>query len=175
MVKKKQSIRHVEFAPSRRYNNYAEVATWPDGEFDVVVTRMIDDYPDLSWLGAFSNTPKEGAIDHHEHTGDARAYRYFNPGNTYADASPRMRKKYIEADYVRLRSYGDAWHMTTLLVEIKLAGHVIAEDSLGGVPNDDDGKYVDERIDEMVASALDEARKNVLRLAKKALTLADDL
>mgnify|MGYP001579817739 CR=1 FL=1 len=34
--------------------------------------------PDTSWIGEFSNTPGEAAI---EHIGDSREFKYFNPAN----------------------------------------------------------------------------------------------
>lgn len=44
--------------------------------------RKIDESPDLDWIGTFSNTSEEGAINHHERNGVSHnTYKWFNPAN----------------------------------------------------------------------------------------------
>jgi len=44
--------------------------------------RDFDENPDVSWIGTFSDKPKEGAIDHHERGGvEHNTLRWFNPAN----------------------------------------------------------------------------------------------
>lgn len=53
----------------------------------IYLKTPIDDCPDLSWIGEFSDKPKEGAIDHREKSHEGfRVFQYFNPANPeYAD------------------------------------------------------------------------------------------
>lgn len=68
---------------------------------DIKMVKVEDYDPDLSYLGTWSDTPKEGAIDHKARTGDRNAYRYFNPENP----------EYAEQEYKRAMDFENGWLM----------------------------------------------------------------
>lgn len=76
--------------------------------FRIVVRRIADEYPDISRLGEYSNTPKEGAIDREERGDMGRnEMRYFNPGNW----DPKH-PEYALQDYERAEAFNDqSWYM----------------------------------------------------------------
>jgi hypothetical protein len=61
----------------------------------VKIRRMIDDSPDLSYIGEYANSAADGAIDRKERGDCGRGeYRYFNPANI----------EYAEQDYDRMEA-----------------------------------------------------------------------
>lgn len=63
---------------------------------EIWIETETDYDPDLSWLGDFSDQPREGAIDHRERQGLGERYlQYFNPANP----------EYAEEDYARMIAY----------------------------------------------------------------------
>jgi hypothetical protein len=69
----------------------------------------LDEWPDLSWIGEYSNSPKEGAIEVGE---GPRSYTYFNPANV----------EYADQDYERMKAYnrGD-WYMLGVWAEVEIS------------------------------------------------------
>ena len=59
----------------------------------IKIKHMVDEYPDTSFIGDFSDTPKDGAINHKERSGENRVYEWFNPGSD---------PEYAEQDYKRI-------------------------------------------------------------------------
>lgn len=107
-----------------------------------VIKEEPDEYPDLSYLGEYSDTPEEHHIDRAER-GDMgkNEYRYFNAGCGGPD--------YIEQDYKLYESYnrGD-WYMVCIraVAEITISG-VIQEVNSGGlcgIESDADARYFTE-------------------------------
>ena len=66
----------------------------------ISIKRMIDEHPDLSWIGEFSDTPKDGAINHKERSGERHVYQYFNPANPgYAEQEYKEMMDYENGNY----------------------------------------------------------------------------
>ena len=92
----------------------------------VVIKRMIDESPDTSWLGDYSNSPEnEFSIDRNHFDAcpcrwawdsdeqdcecnagywDNREYRYFNPGSVETKGDPIAMRLNARADYARMES-----------------------------------------------------------------------
>lgn len=112
--------------------------------------QILDESPDLSFLGEYSDTPETVHIDRKER-GDMQRneLRYFNLGTGDAE--------YIEADYERMESYNNGnWHMTGCIAkaEVQLAANgpfqTIRSGGLWGVESDADSAYLDQiRRDEL--------------------------
>lgn len=117
----------------------------------VVFVKELDDDPDLSYLGEYSNKPAAVHIDRQERGDQGRnQLRYFNAGA----GDPA----YIEADYKRYEAYhaGD-WCMTWLQAkaEVVVQGvtQYVTSGGLGGVESDSGpvyfGELRTEQLDEL--------------------------
>lgn len=115
------------------------------------VERVADQYPDLSYLGEYSDTPAAVHIDR-QARGDMRRgqFRYFNLGTGDAE--------YIEADYAKMEEYQDGgWNMLGIraVAEVLVNGtlHTLRSAGLWGVQSDSDESYLveigNEQIDEL--------------------------
>jgi len=73
--------------------------------YSVSIEKVFDEGGDLSYLGEFSNTPGEGAIDRAkvERYLERGEYRYFNPANY--DKNDPNRNKYALEDYKRMMEF----------------------------------------------------------------------
>lgn len=81
----------------------------------VWVEHVPDNDPDLSYIGEFSNTAGEHAIEHsmtYCNIGN-REYRYFNPANA-------EHEKQAQEDYERMKAYGNDWHMIGIRAHAEL-------------------------------------------------------
>lgn len=119
---------------------------------DIQMEEIPDETPDLSFMGEYSDTPKEGAIDRKE-SGDwePRELRYFNP------AIP----EYADEDYKRMEAYNDGqWNMVGIqaVAEVHLSqddGHTwniqrIKSPGLWGIESDSDDSYKEEVYSEQL-------------------------
>lgn len=149
---------------------YGTRARWKEGEFEIVATISPDEYPDLSYLGTFSNKREsEFSICHAERTHNHRQLDYFNPTNLDKSLSTITQKKYVEQDYQRLVTYGDQWHMICLCVAIFLDGHELCDDHVCGIESDSGHEFIDDYVENMKTSLLIEANKLIFDYARKAL------
>lgn len=116
----------------------------------VVFKREVDTYPDLSWLGEYSNTPDAVHIDREERGDMGRhEYRYFNMSSNYEDETPENQQKYMEQDYKRMQDYNrNEWCMLFLICEARVVVNGIVQTvtsgGLGGVESDSDDSYFEE-------------------------------
>jgi hypothetical protein len=67
--------------------------------FTIHIAVGYDDDPDYSWLGEFSNTPKEDAIRHEPE--NRRTKEYFNPATTVCE----YQQQYSKQGYARHQSW----------------------------------------------------------------------
>lgn len=77
----------------------------------ITIKHIIEEQPDLTYLGEYSNDPADVCIDRKER-GDWRPgqYRYFNAGCSDPD--------YIEQDYKRMKAYlNQQWYSMGILAE----------------------------------------------------------
>jgi len=122
----------------------------------VYVKTMIDENPDLSHLGKYSDTPGPYAIDREER-GDMRRgeFRYWNPAMT---AEETGNPDSVEQDYKRHEAYGDdLWQA----MGIRACAEVVAGDTtqticsagLWGIESDSEPTYftgvAEEQLEEL--------------------------
>lgn len=101
--------------------------------------KDVDECPDLSDLGEYSNEPAEHCIDRKE-CGDwrQREYRYFNLGC----GDP----EYLEQDYQRMKNYNqNNWCMLHCYMQANIVIgdtlQTIRSGGLGGIESDSDDSY----------------------------------
>lgn len=127
----------------------------------VSVVRMVDDNPDLSWIGEYtSELQGEHCIDR-EKRGDMERgeYRYFVPTiSPEQSGNPAS----AEADYQRMERYnaGD-WCMLGIkaVAEVVMTGSVVQRVSSGGlwgVESDSEESYLQEVGDEELGTLREE-------------------
>jgi len=109
----------------------------------IEMEEILDESPDLSFYGEFSNTPKEGAIDVKEQGDwDSGKYRYFNPA---------MQENPMEL-YRRMVAYDKGlWNMEGIRAKAKVLlstdggktwkSHTISSGGLWGVESDSGNDY----------------------------------
>lgn len=115
---------------------------------DIKLKTFVDEYPDLSWIGEFSNTPEEDAIPHPPGINNPRFYNYFNPATEYGHQDYELMMKIERGDiwFIGVRAqvtipipssrFNDSWIMET-----------IDTPGLWGVEGND-GNYIDEVFEE---------------------------
>lgn len=159
-------------------------------DVEVSVRWLVDENPDLSHLGEYSEKNEEGAIDCKEHSRNYReghTFRYFIPGNnvphnpenwshvTKKDRAECIKKygslkltdeAYAMQDFKRMDAYNnDGWHMTGCKVTLRL-GSMEADDSLWGIESDCGDKYRRETEKELVSNAFSALEKKLLARLK---------
>lgn len=120
--------------------------------FTITAKVVDDDDADLSFYGEFSNTPKEGAIEHE--LGTHHTFNYFNPAD----------KEYAQEAYKRMCSYGESWTMYGAKVIVSKKGVKLAEASLRGIESDSDDAYFLEVFNDLASEALTEAKSKLNEL-----------
>lgn len=125
-----------------------------DGNLHALVYKKVDDNPDLSYLGKYSDKPEKVHIDRLKQGKLERSEsRYFNAGCGDPD--------YIKQDYRRMQAYnrGD-WHMVAVCCEISVktatnwaVDAVVARSSVWGVESDSKASYFLELAEEQISEA----------------------
>lgn len=120
----------------------------------VRVCLVPDDSPDLSWLGEYSNTWKEGAIDRKER-GDwsSLEYRYFLPSGIRGNTPEQN-----EEDYEQMERYGKTWEMLGVVARAVVtipfpsggSKATTFQSSLWGIESDSDPAYLEEMKHEVL-------------------------
>lgn len=149
--------------------------------FSVHAKIVCDQDPDTSWIGEFSDTPGEGAIDHHA-TGiwlerSYRGPRYFNPANYsydyYLNTEKRSKSEarslaneQAKQDYKRLVGFyqGD-WSMVGVVVTVYRDGVELGSASIWGIETDSGADCFKSLVmDELLHEAVNEARMTLDKL-----------
>jgi hypothetical protein len=145
--------------------------------YDVAVKVSFDDCPDTSWLGKYSNSAGEDAIDRKANGDQGRnEYRYWNPCNTYASHYNGLRKlyfgrhgadclarSYVLADYKRHeRLNAGGWAFVNVEVTVSKDGIELASECCGGAESDSD--YWREVASDMIPGALKSAAESIAKL-----------
>ncbi len=120
----------------------------------IIIEHKIDEYPDLSYLGSFSNKPGAYPI---EHNGGLRAYPYFNADNV--DDLTQAEQNY---DRMMMFENGNVYMMgiiaeAQILIPIgngSFSIQTITSSGLYGIESDSDKAY----IKEIEAEQLDELK-----------------
>lgn len=131
----------------------------------IKVRRELDDSPDLSDLGEYTDKPSETTVDRGESAVRRGEYRYFQPATEYA-----------EQDYRRMEAYdrGD-WHMIGIYAVAKIQAtengpiQTIRSGGLWGIESDSDDEY----LVEVAAEQLAKLRVELLALGVTEDQLAD--
>lgn len=127
----------------------------------VSVVRMVDDNPDLSWIGEYTSEPQgEHSIDREERGDMGRGeYRYFVPAISPEESGNPAS---VEADYQQMERYnaGD-WCMLGIkaVAEVVMTGNVVQRVSSGGlwgVESDSEESYLQEVGDEELGTLREE-------------------
>lgn len=124
---------------------------------DIKIIRQVDESPDLSYLGAYSDNPAEHSIDRQER-GDMERnqYRYFNLGTGEPE--------YLEQDYERMEAYNrQVWHMTGIIAVTVIEldeGYTEEVRSCGvwGVESDSGDDHLNELGDEEIHALVKELK-----------------
>ena len=144
----------------------------------IKIKHVLDEDPDTSWMGEFSDDPEEGAIDHSEREGSSRSLKYFNPANPeYAE---QQYKRMIELEHGHFSFIGIIAEANILIPQ---GDHFICQKlssgGLWGIENDSADSYINEeednQLDELkeVLSSLNVNLKNFDKLAKDAKNVSD--
>ncbi len=125
---------------------------------EVRVYHPIDEDPDLSHLGEYSNSPDPRfCIDRKERGQCERGqYRFFNPSRNYDDCGMDELKKYAEQDYARMEEYNrGTWcaEGVRAMAKVQLGSTLIQtleSGGLWGIESDSDKGYFQEVEDEQL-------------------------
>lgn len=115
--------------------------------FDVTITTMVDDDPDHSAFGTFTDDP-DGAIKNPNHDGTGRTFKYFAPDNVETIAELRTRMTAEDAAREQ-REQADAQVKAALAtqygvdVAVSRGGVQLAHASLWSVLLDEDASHAD--------------------------------
>lgn len=161
------------------YCTEGDEATFELDGFVILAKVERDEDPDLSWLGEFSESPEEGAIDHHETDQwlgrSDRGPRYFNPCDYALDyylneekLQPEEAKQKADLqankDYKRLVAYyQNEWDMVGVVVTASKAGVELGDVSLWGIESDSAKSFFKGLV-------RNELAPEAIRIAKKTLT-----
>ena len=125
------------------------------GKYTYHIKHVLDENPDLSFLGVYSNSPgPEPFIDRQERGEQGRGtYRYFQHGCGDPD--------YIEQDYARMEAYNRGeWYMMGVTVEISVktktnwaTDPIVARASLWGIESDSEASYFEQVEKELMHDA----------------------
>lgn len=121
----------------------------------VTIHRDLDDSPDLSWIGEYSNHPgpDDRTIDRQER-GDMGhgEFRYFVAAMSPADTG---NAESVECDYRRMEDYSNGgWHMTRVYAtaDVQFLGDVVQtlrSGGLWGIESDSGDYFKDVEQDEL--------------------------
>jgi hypothetical protein len=119
----------------------------------VTVKRVLDEDPDLSYLGEFTDKYELGVWKYAGvYSFDRHTYKYFRPANSY--------HKYAKQDIRRIADYNKGhWCMTGVIVSLFLDGVEISHSSLWGIESDSDESHFTEVEQELIAECLSDAKK----------------
>lgn len=127
------------------------ITVWKEPDYDA----------DLTWMGEYSRTPNEYAIE----TGRGNKYLpYFNPPfENYQGSSEEEIKKYCQQDFEHMEGYGITWGMVAVKATISYKGIQLGSASVWGVEDRWDGKseWQDEIKDDILWQAFEDVRKNL--------------
>jgi len=115
---------------------------------EICIRHIVDEYPDLTFLGEFSNTPGQFAIHHSD---NAREFRYFNAYNVSNEAEARENYErmlqFCNGDRCMKGIRAEAQIITSLnLLDSLQSATVnrISSHGLWGIESDSDEEYVKE-------------------------------
>ena len=165
---------------TKRRNTLDTLIERANGRAEIAVITVLDEDPDLSWLGEYSDYREPWTadqklyhidsgliLDHHgiwrnqfgwiqaapEETRAHHEYEYIWLNNG------QDRLKYAMRDAKRLLDYGNGWDYVGIIAEVSLGGAVIGHASVWGVESDSGDSYLMSEAREIAHEALSDARK----------------
>jgi len=168
----------LDWKHSSGYGRPLKSATLMRDGFEVSVRVDYDEIGDLSHLGEFTDNPK-GAVKRKKIGWNE--YKYFRPATSYEEhrralsklgysrqAADVLARKYMrqDAEYAEEFARGDR---SLLVVEVQVSkmGVELGFESVGGVDVDDlDDPYLDELAEDLIPSALHEAKQKLQKLCE---------
>ncbi len=155
-----------------------------------VVKQEIDECPDLSFYGEYTDHPKGADYDKYlvidrEARGDKERneYRYFVCTHDLKDSRKFLRehgyskhdaamlpREYSLQDYERMEdAQRGGWYMTGIVVTLLVNGVEVAQDSLWGIESDLDKDHIEEVVRDCKGMCLNNARKEIDSLRRVRL------
>lgn len=139
------------------------------GKFSIHISAEIDESPDHSYLGEYSDTWQEGAIRNPESVYNHGVYKWWIPCNTedghYKSLRDMKYGKSLARELAHSYVLQDMKTMKDLqsyivMVRVYVNGIELGSDVLGGVDISDDIDYLADTIDEngMIDNAIEEAK-----------------
>jgi hypothetical protein len=142
--------------------------------FELVLSITPDDYPDVSFLGEFTDRQEPGAVPNPEGRYDSRLYRWFVPAITedehyrglrdlkFGRAQARdLARSYVRQDLELARDYAPV----IATVTAHRAGVELGSASLGGIDDEDYARSWDV-LGDLASEALAEAQETLGRLCR---------
>ena len=153
----------------------SDVATWEQDGFELRATVKNDDYPDLSYLGEFTDKWQAGAR-HHEHL-NRQTFEWFVPMVSEEEHYQALRDmKYgrgrarelarssVQCDFRRLINYGNDWVTVGIVLTVFRSGIELGDAAVWGIESDCDEGYLTEMALDLAGDALEQARAALERL-----------
>ena len=126
----------------------------------MIVRKVTDEHPDLSWLGKITDKWEPGAVKLREGEGDRWGRQSWYVSCNHPDVAKEARslnqdhgrerhtadcevRRYRTADLRRLLDYGNGWIMLGIVVEARRHGVRLGSVSLWGIESDSDASYFD--------------------------------
>lgn len=155
-------------------NDQIRSVQWVEAGYSLHAKVVVDDSPDTSYLGEFSDSPDSDAIPHDQD--NTRTFNWFNPCITLEQhrqalwrthgrhESYLLARTYIQQDYERARGQGGDWGMYGIRVTAFRAGIALGEASLWGIESDSDEEYFTETARDLATEAITEAEQALCKL-----------
>ena len=146
--------------------------TYRRGAFIIEARAVLDESPDFSFLGEYSDTAGKWAIDREARGERGRhEFRYFNPAYGEDNENSRTRRAYQFRDYHRMEAYNrGAWAMLGIVASVTVeqegwaAPMELGRASCWGYESDA-GAYLKTAARELLNDAIRDARKSAAQIA----------
>lgn len=131
------------------------IATVQHEGFTIECLILLDEDPDMSHYGYFSENPKgEFYI---KHNGTLRSYSYFNAENV-------ENMEQAQENYRRASTYGEKWFSYGARVLVSKKNIMLASNDLWGIESDSGDDYFIECFNDLIPEALVAAKKTLADL-----------
>lgn len=153
------------------------------------VTFKVDEYPDLSWIGEYTDRYTDGAINTFTMQGyvDHSKYKYFVACQSFSERLSGLRKYHLSErtariaaakelldDYKLYESYNNGeWYMQGVIVTAYLDGVKVDSNSLWGVESNAGDEFMQEIVDDLVSQIMYELSDKGSELEQQANNLSD--
>lgn len=154
-------------------------ASWRENGFTVQAKIVLNEDPDLSFIGEYTDKQEPGVIvrQNGEFIEDwpeddplperGREYRFFKPYAGGEQPGSKDYQTYGFQDYKQMEEYnrGD-WCMIGIVVKVFKAGVELSSGSLWGIESNSEVSYFDEIARDLAGEAVEEAKSKLKELCK---------